>query len=55
MSCNVVVDYLAQVDPADIEAAHKYSAPERVTLKRNVKSALDSLISGDGSHSTDMG
>lgn len=35
-----------EVDPADIEAAHKYSAPERVTLKRNVKSALDSLISG---------
>lgn len=34
------------VDPNDIEAARKFSAPERKTLKREVRSALDSLISG---------
>ena len=35
-----------QVDPDDIEAARKFSAPGRENLKRDVRSALDSLISG---------
>jgi len=35
-----------EVDPDDIEAARKFAAPERENLKRNVRSALDSLISG---------
>jgi len=34
------------VDQNDIEAARKFSAPERKTLKKDVRSALDSLISG---------
>jgi len=34
------------VDPNDVEAAKKFSAPERKNLKRDVRSALDSLISG---------
>ena len=40
-----IIDY-AKVDPDDIEAARKFAAPERENLKRNVRSALDSLISG---------
>jgi len=35
-----------EVDPDDIEAARKFSAPGRENLKRDVRSALDSLISG---------
>ena len=35
-----------QVDPDDIEAARKFAAPGREDLKRDVRSALDSLISG---------
>ena len=42
---NNIIDY-AKVDPDDIEAARKFAAPERENLKRNVRSALDSLISG---------
>ena len=36
-----------QVDPDDIEAARKFAAPGREDLKRDVRSALDSLISGE--------
>merc|ERR1719186_1245160 len=35
-----------EVDPDDIEAARKFAAPGRENLKRDVRSALDSLISG---------
>merc|ERR1719312_502547 len=35
-----------EVDPRDIEDAKKYAAPERKALKANVRSSIDSLISG---------
>jgi len=35
-----------EIDPEDIAAARKFAAPERKNLKRDVRSALDSLISG---------
>jgi len=35
-----------EVDPKDIEEAKKFSAPERKTLKADVRKGIDSLISG---------
>merc|ERR1719312_955043 len=35
-----------EVDPRDIEDAKKFAAPERKALKANVRSSIDSLISG---------
>jgi len=35
-----------EVDPRDIEDAKKFAAPERKALKANVRSGIDSLISG---------
>jgi len=40
-----------EVDPRDIEDARKFSSPERQVLKKNVRSELDSLISGDKARS----
>jgi len=37
--------WTCDVDPRDVEAARKFSSPERQVLKKSIRSELDSLIS----------